>query len=80
MPSVKPLKNAIRSSKEFKMLCVTVSKSYKIRVRDETIRHLRHTMNTSVASAALLPEAIDVIISSLAKQNKRRYGLDDVCA
>ncbi|KAG3099250.1 hypothetical protein PI124_g19872 [Phytophthora idaei] len=37
-------------------------------------------MNTSVASAALLPEAIDVIISSLAKQNKRRYSLDDVRA
>ncbi|KAG2791419.1 hypothetical protein PC129_g23334 [Phytophthora cactorum] len=68
MPSTKPVKNAISSASEFKTLCVTVSKSYKIRVSDEAIRHLRLTMNTSVASAALLPEAIDVIISSLANQ------------
>ncbi|KAG2789863.1 hypothetical protein PC116_g16977 [Phytophthora cactorum] len=80
MPSTKPVKSAISSATEFKTLCVTVSKSYKIRVSDEAIRHLRLTMNTSVASAVLLPEAIDVIISPLAKQNKRRYGLDDVRA
>ncbi|KAG3240475.1 hypothetical protein PI124_g14640 [Phytophthora idaei] len=80
MPSTKPVKSAISSATEFKTLCVTASKGYKIRVSDEAIRHLRLTMNTSVASAALLPEAIDVIISSLAKQNKRRYGLDDVRA
>ncbi|KAG3134767.1 hypothetical protein PI126_g18560 [Phytophthora idaei] len=80
MPSTKPVKSAISSATEFKTLCVTVSKSYKIRVSDEAIRHLRLTMNTSVASAALLSEAIDVITSSLAKQNKRRYSLDDVRA
>ncbi|KAG3003161.1 hypothetical protein PC121_g13259 [Phytophthora cactorum] len=80
MPSIKPVKNAISSATEFKTLIMTVSKSYKIRVSDEAIRHLRLNMNTSVASAALLPEAIDVIISSPAKQNKRRYGLDDVRA
>ncbi|KAG3252766.1 hypothetical protein PI124_g2647 [Phytophthora idaei] len=80
MPSTKPVKSAISSAMEFKTLCVTVSKNYKIRVSDEAIRHLHLTMNASVASAALLPEAIDVIISSLAKQNKRRYGLDDVRA
>ncbi|KAG3186646.1 hypothetical protein PC128_g12891 [Phytophthora cactorum] len=72
MPSTKPVKSAISSATEFKTLCVTVSKSYKIRVSDQAIRHLRLIMNTSVASAALLPEAIDVIISSLAKQNKRQ--------
>ncbi|KAG3093579.1 hypothetical protein PI124_g16415 [Phytophthora idaei] len=80
MPSTKPVKSAISSATEFKTLCVTVSKSYKIRVSDEVIRHLRLTMNTSIASAALLPEAIDVIISSPAKQNKRCYGLDGVRA
>ncbi|KAG3117090.1 hypothetical protein PI124_g4497 [Phytophthora idaei] len=80
MPSIKPVKNAISSATEFKTLCVTASKSHKLRVTDEAIRHLRLTMNTRVASAALLPEDIDVIISSLAKQNKRRYGLDDVRA
>ncbi|KAG3109818.1 hypothetical protein PI124_g16083 [Phytophthora idaei] len=80
MPSTKPVKNAISSPTEFKTLCVTVSKGYKIRVSDEAIRHLRLTMNTNVASAALLSEAIDVIISSLAKRNERCYGLDDVHA
>ncbi|KAG3073904.1 hypothetical protein PI124_g19923 [Phytophthora idaei] len=80
MPSTKPVKYATSSATEFKTLCVTVSKSYNIRVSDEAIRNLRLTINTSVASAALLPETIDIIISSLAKQNKRRYGLDDVRA
>ncbi|KAG2765825.1 hypothetical protein PC129_g24450 [Phytophthora cactorum] len=67
MPSTTPVKNAISPATEFKTLCVTVSKSYKIRVTDEAIRHLRLTVNMSVPSAALLPEAIDVIIPSLAK-------------
>ncbi|KAG3009732.1 hypothetical protein PC120_g15466 [Phytophthora cactorum] len=80
MPSTTPVKNAISPATEFKTLCVTVSKSYKIRVSDEAIRHLRLTVNMSVPSAALLPEAIDVIIPSLAKQIKQRYGLDDVRA
>ncbi|KAG2763493.1 hypothetical protein PC116_g4183 [Phytophthora cactorum] len=32
MPSTKPVKSAISSVTEFKTLCVTVSKSYKIRL------------------------------------------------
>ncbi|KAG2816003.1 hypothetical protein PC116_g17510 [Phytophthora cactorum] len=43
MPSTTPVKNAISPATEFKTLCVTVSKSYKIRVTDEAIRHLRLT-------------------------------------
>ncbi|KAG2775182.1 hypothetical protein PC129_g19372 [Phytophthora cactorum] len=35
-------------------------------------------MNTVVASAALLPEAIQVVFVSLAGQKKRLEGLEDV--
>ncbi|KAE9055703.1 hypothetical protein PF010_g32052 [Phytophthora fragariae] len=35
-------------------------------------------MNTTVASASLLPEAIQVIIAALAETKKRRVGLEDV--
>ncbi|KAG2874609.1 hypothetical protein PC114_g25178 [Phytophthora cactorum] len=38
MPSTKPVKSAISSATEFKTLCVTVSKSYKIRVSLDDVR------------------------------------------
>ncbi|KAE9117170.1 hypothetical protein PF010_g8230 [Phytophthora fragariae] len=78
MSALKPTKNTVSSAKEFKTLCITASKTYKIRVSNEAIRHLRLTMNTTVASASLLPEAIQVIIAALAETKKRRVGLEDV--
>eukprot|EP00644_Phytophthora_capsici_P015577 jgi/Phyca11/127494/e_gw1.70.38.1 len=78
MPSTKPIKNAVSSYKEFKTLCIAASKKFKLRISDEDIRHLRLTMNTVVASAALLPEAIDVIYASLSERKTRRAGLDDI--
>ncbi|KAE8907670.1 hypothetical protein PF003_g8571 [Phytophthora fragariae] len=78
MSAPKPTKNAVSSAKEFMTLCITASKTYKIRVSNEPIRHLRLTMNTTVASASLLPEAIQVIIAALAETKKRRVGLEDV--
>ncbi|KAE9345721.1 hypothetical protein PF008_g8616 [Phytophthora fragariae] len=77
MSAPKPTKNEVSLAKEFKTLCVTASKTYKIRV-NEAIRHLRLTMNTTVASASLLPEAIQVIIAELAETKKRRVCLEDV--
>ncbi|ETM99969.1 hypothetical protein PPTG_18359 [Phytophthora nicotianae INRA-310] len=55
-----------------------IKKKYKLRISDEAIRPLRLTMNTTVASAALLPEAIDVICDSLTERNSRRTCLKDV--
>uniref|UniRef100_H3GLR1 Chromo domain-containing protein n=1 Tax=Phytophthora ramorum TaxID=164328 RepID=H3GLR1_PHYRM len=78
MPALKPKKNEFSSAKEFKTLLVTASKMHKIRVSNEAIRHLRLTMNTTIASASLLPEAINVIIASLAERKTRRVGLEDV--
>ncbi|KAE8993127.1 hypothetical protein PR003_g29615 [Phytophthora rubi] len=78
MSAPKPTKNDVSSAKEFKTLCITASKTYKIRVSNEAIRHLRLTMNTTVASASLLPEAIQVIIAALAETKKRKVGLEDV--
>ncbi|KAE8950828.1 hypothetical protein PR001_g33992, partial [Phytophthora rubi] len=78
MSAPKPTKNAVSSAKEFMTLCITASKTYKIRVSNEAIRHLRLTMNTTVASASLLPEAIQVIIAALAETKKRRVDLEDV--
>ncbi|OWY94668.1 hypothetical protein PHMEG_00035536 [Phytophthora megakarya] len=78
MRAPKPAKNFVSSAKEFKTLVIAASKSHKIRVSDEAIRHLRLTMNTTIASATLLPEAVDVIIAALSKRNKRRVQLEDV--
>eukprot|EP00644_Phytophthora_capsici_P014057 jgi/Phyca11/98941/e_gw1.3.1180.1 len=78
MPTKKPTKNGISSSKEFKTLCITVAKSCKIRVSDEAIRHLRLTMNTTVASSSLLPEAIQVVFTSLAERKIQRAKLGDI--
>jgi hypothetical protein len=78
MPSITPTKNAVSSYKEFKSFCNATSKKYKLRISDEAIRHLRLTMNTTVASAALLPEAIDVICASMSERKTRRASLEDV--
>ncbi|KAE8996899.1 hypothetical protein PR002_g19187 [Phytophthora rubi] len=47
MSAPKPTKYAVSSAKEFKTLCITASKTYKIRVSNEAIRRLRQTMNTT---------------------------------
>eukprot|EP00644_Phytophthora_capsici_P000269 jgi/Phyca11/99894/e_gw1.4.1025.1 len=78
MPTKKPTKNGISSSKEFKTLCITVAKSCKIRVSDEAIRHLRLTMNPTVASVSLLPTAIQVVFTSLAERKIQRAKLGDI--
>ncbi|OWZ02972.1 hypothetical protein PHMEG_00025371 [Phytophthora megakarya] len=71
MPS-KPIKSAIRSSKEFKTLCIVASKEHKI--SDEAIRDLHLSMNTVVASSSLLSEAIN----GIADRKKRRVKSTDV--
>ncbi|KAE8911461.1 hypothetical protein PF005_g27396 [Phytophthora fragariae] len=78
MPAPKPTKNAVSSAKEFKTRSITASKTSKIRVSNEAIRHLRLAMSTTVASASLLPEAIQVNIAALAETKKRRVSLEDV--
>ncbi|KAE8911557.1 hypothetical protein PF002_g28033 [Phytophthora fragariae] len=78
MPAPKPTKNAVSSAKEFKTRSITASKTSKIRVSNEVIRHLRLAMSTTVASASLLPEAIQVNITALAETKKRRVSLEDV--
>ncbi|ETN18703.1 hypothetical protein PPTG_04221 [Phytophthora nicotianae INRA-310] len=78
MPSIKPTKNAVSFYKEFKSCCIATSKTFKLRISDEAIRHLRPTMNTTVASAALLPEAINVICDSLSERKTSRASLEDV--
>ncbi|POM58953.1 Hypothetical protein PHPALM_36338 [Phytophthora palmivora] len=78
MPSAKPKKNPISSHKEFRDLCHDTRKTYKIWISHEAIRHLRDTMNTTVASSSLLAEAIDVIFASLAQRGLRRVGLNDI--
>ncbi|KAK1946320.1 hypothetical protein P3T76_001873 [Phytophthora citrophthora] len=75
---LKPTKNGISSAKEFKTLCIAVAKSCKIRVSDEAIRHLRLTMNATVASTSLLPEAIEVVFTSLTERKKGRASLEDI--
>ncbi|POM64485.1 Hypothetical protein PHPALM_19978 [Phytophthora palmivora] len=76
--ALKPVKNGIISAKEFKTLCITVAKACKIRVNDEATRHLRLTMNATVASTSPLSEAIEVVFMSLAERQKRRATLDDI--
>lgn len=78
MPTKKPTKNGISSAKAFKTLCIAVAKSCKIRVSDEAIRHLRLTMNITVASTSLLPEAIQVVFTSLAGRKIQRAKLVDI--
>ncbi|OWZ10106.1 hypothetical protein PHMEG_00017093 [Phytophthora megakarya] len=55
-----------------------VEKGFTVNDLDEVIRHLRLTLNKTIASASLLSEAIEVIFAALAKRKKHRPTLDDV--
>ncbi|POM58916.1 Hypothetical protein PHPALM_36366 [Phytophthora palmivora] len=66
--NVKPTKDTITPTKEFKTLCIAVANTCKTRVNDKAIRHLRLTKNSTVASNSLLPEATNVAFKSLTER------------
>ncbi|GMF23931.1 unnamed protein product [Phytophthora fragariaefolia] len=78
MAAPNPTKNPISSAKEFKTVCVAVLKKYTFRVSNKAIRHLRLTMNATIASTDHLPEALEVIFASLADRCKRWIELDEI--
>ncbi|GMF31641.1 unnamed protein product [Phytophthora fragariaefolia] len=76
--SSKANKDPISSANEFKTVCIAVLKKYTFRVSNEAIRHLRLTMNATIASTDHLPEGLEVIFASLADCCKRRIQLEDI--
>ncbi|OWZ02069.1 hypothetical protein PHMEG_00026431 [Phytophthora megakarya] len=51
---------------------------FKIRAKDGVIRHVRLSLNTTVASASLLSEYIEVIFAALSNRKECRPTLNDV--
>ncbi|KAG6618458.1 Replication factor C subunit 5 [Phytophthora cinnamomi] len=78
MATPKPTKSPISSTKVFKTICVLALKKYSFRISNKAIRHLRLTMNTTIAPTVHLPEALEVIFASLAERCKRRIDLEDI--
>ncbi|GMF43812.1 unnamed protein product [Phytophthora fragariaefolia] len=78
MAAPKPTKNPISSAKEFKTVCIAVLKKYTFRVSNKAIRHVRLTMNATIASTNRLPEAVEAIFASHADRCKRRIELQNI--
>ncbi|KAG6579885.1 Replication factor C subunit 5 [Phytophthora cinnamomi] len=78
MATPKPSKNPISSTKESKTIGFVALKKYPFQISNKGIRHLRLTMNTTIASTGHLPEAFEVIFASLAERCKCRIGLEDI--
>jgi hypothetical protein len=77
MPIVRPPRNPIGSTKEFKVLCIKITKTYKYHVSGEALRHLRLTMALT-KTRATLDEALSVVFAALACKNKKKISLADL--
>ncbi|GMF44507.1 unnamed protein product [Phytophthora fragariaefolia] len=78
MAAPKPTKNPINSAKEYKTVCIAVLEMYTFRVSNKAIRHLRLTMNATIASTDHHPETLEVIFASLADRCKCRVEPEDI--